>query len=377
MNIEQLAQDAFHELIFRQEIIDTPIRQATLKLVAIALIIASILYLFVLGYNYIKESIKSLGGMGTKFFDWDDFVRTLVLMGLIVLYLPLVTAVVDLGEYFNKLSAPTSAQSKRLEEYSAKFLSDGETYVASDGEEASLKAILKSENAPDGMKQWAQTNINNISDKAKYPYEGLKEGDDKTVQEAKGGVADVFSTIWKYSPMGMAYNAVKAGVGGLLFIVAKMIKAIIIMITTVVLKVLIVLGPLAIAFSIIPAFQKQIEIWASTLLGTLFVYTTLNVLDHIFYSHMVYVYKHGGFLETTGSTIYYTVYTVMYLMAFWLTSKVIGKGDAGRVLTKMVGIATAAVGAGMLAGGAAAGGAGGSNLGNIASSAGNAISPEE
>ena len=59
---------------------------------------------------------------------------------------------------------------------------------------------------------------------------------------------------------------------------------------------------------------------------------------------------------------------IMYCSVFWLTGKIVGKGDAGRVISKLVSTATMAAGL-VLTGGAS----GASNIANASSAGKNVI----
>ena len=149
--------------------------------------------------------------------------------------------------------------------------------------------------------------------------------------------------------------------------ICQLIRVIISCITYNVLKVLFCVGPLAFAFSILPPFKNNVTAWFATVLNTGFVFTTMNILDAVFYETLYFsdnVIKNSdpGLQGITVNLAMNITMIVLYLMSFWLTSKYIGKGDAGRVLSKGVGIATALVGGAMIAGG----GASATNVANVA-----------
>jgi hypothetical protein len=135
---------------------------------------------------------------------------------------------------------------------------------------------------------------------------------------------------------------------------------------------------MAFAFSIIPAFKGQVDQWFGTLLNACFVFFTLNVLEAIVYGQMMNfedIFNNPiDVWQTSNSVMSFNVTSIiLYLMAFWLTSKFVGKGDGGRVISKAVGVAAAAVG-----GAAFASGAGGSRgaLANTVATSKDAFTPE-
>jgi hypothetical protein len=122
-------------------------------------------------------------------------------------------------------------------------------------------------------------------------------------------------------------------------------------------KILIIVGPLAFAFSILPCFEKQLSAWFGTLLNVGFVFTTLNIMEHIMCGIYSYVYKTPGTLFKPGDVLVLDLVVIFStLSCFWITSKFVGKGDGGRVLTKIISAAAATA---TLAVGAAATSAGG------------------
>lgn len=158
------------------------------------------------------------------------------------------------------------------------------------------------------------------------------------------------------------------------------IKLIVGILAVIIFKILLVLGPLALAVSIIPAYRGQADIWFGTLITTGVVLTTMHVIDCFTYGllSMIWESKDYSFEDGYIVTATNTVMIVAYLMTFWITSKWIGKGDAGRFISKTVGLAAMATGmaaAGVMAakgGAAAAGGAG--KVGDVLSAANKAKS---
>jgi hypothetical protein len=155
-----------------------------------------------------------------------------------------------------------------------------------------------------------------------------------------------------------------------------LIKVLITGLATAILKILICLGPLAIAFSILPLFRKGVEMWFSTIITTLFVFTTLNILEHIQMAGLAYFKKEGIFAVASegpyAMMTFELVNLILYTMAFWLTGKVVGKGDAGRVLSKTIGIAALAAGA-AVTGGASAVAGGATSAGSAVQAGANVI----
>jgi hypothetical protein len=134
-------------------------------------------------------------------------------------------------------------------------------------------------------------------------------------------------------------------------------------------KIFFVIGPLAIAFSMLPVFKDKMSSWFGVYLNCLFVPLTLNVLDYIYYSNIAEAFKGTEMINPVVHTCFNIVMIVCYCLAFWITSFYVGSPSAGKVLSTATTLATMAAGyAGKLgnAGGTAAGLAGGSSqLGNM------------
>jgi hypothetical protein len=118
----------------------------------------------------------------------------------------------------------------------------------------------------------------------------------------------------------------------------------------------------------VPIFRNQIDVWFGTLITTGLVLTTMHLLDCFLYGLINIISSADSFTfeDMYISNSINSAIVVMYLMSFWLTSKWIGKGDAGRFISKAVTLATMATVAAVGVGAAAAGGAGkGASVGNV------------
>ncbi len=362
--------DLLTQFLFKAKIMDLPVKELTGKVVMIAVVLAVMMFFINLAYNYISTAIRSLKDKSADYFvDYEEIARTLVVIGCIVIYLPMVETAINFGEFFNSLTAPATEQSKLLAKYSERYVQEGKIMTA-DVKTAAYQEILKSNDpsiSPE-LRNTAELEVQKAKDEEEAKLKGgdveIKEGDQA---KKEGG----------YNWMNLLNPSyyIQMMLSGILLLATELIKPIITGLATGILKILVVIGPLAFAFSIVPAFKKQIEVWAGTCLTLLFVFTTINIIDQLKYASFYYLF-HG---ETEIDAIsqhsymaYQIVLFIMYTMSFWLTSKVIGKGDAGRVISKIVGLAALA-GAAAMSGGAAAGAAQGSAAADAAKAGANAI----
>ena len=131
------------------------------------------------------------------------------------------------------------------------------------------------------------------------------------------------------------------------------------------------LGPLAILFSMIPVFKDKIYSWLGTWLVVKFSYLTLMILQTIAMNITV-AFMQNAIMGYTPDSIYLTfglglMNAVLCILSFWFTSKFVGSGDAGKVLSTTAAVAKMFVTAGVSAAlGASSSGSGSIEaLGNI------------
>jgi hypothetical protein len=131
------------------------------------------------------------------------------------------------------------------------------------------------------------------------------------------------------------------------------------------------LGPLALLFSMIPVFKDKIYSWLGTWLVVKFSYLTLMILQTIAMNITV-AFMQNAIMGYTPDSIYLTfglglMNAVLCILSFWFTSKFIGSGDAGKVLSTTAAVAKMFVTAGVSAalGSSSSGGGTLQALGNI------------
>jgi len=174
-----------------------------------------------------------------------------------------------------------------------------------------------------------------------------------------------------YGDLGMMGNFFLDVVAGLLLSIAKIF---ITALTVNLVKVLYVLGPLALLVSFIPMFKDQFQVWLSFYLGAMCTMITMAIIDELFMDQTVI---QGVLKADIGSTTDLAAgaaaklsYVVLYCMVFTITSKWIGSSEGGKMIsTAMQGMQTAAMQRFPPMGGGPGGGAGGAgtlsqNVGN-------------
>jgi hypothetical protein len=116
-------------------------------------------------------------------------------------------------------------------------------------------------------------------------------------------------------------------------------------------RIFFILGPLAVAFSMLPVFKDKLSQWFGVYLNCLFVPITLNGLDFLYYSTIHEALRGTTEINPLVDTVFQVVMIIVYCLSFWLTSFYVGSSSAGRVLSTAATAATSLVG--YLAGSAA------------------------
>jgi hypothetical protein len=171
------------------------------------------------------------------------------------------------------------------------------------------------------------------------------------------------------------WDLIKGGVNTVVFslfsagtlMVASIIRFVVEAFALMISKLFYAIGPIVIAFSILPVFKDKFSQWFGVYVNCLCVPFTCNLLDTIYFSIINEGMKGEVLANPISLSIFNLVFIVCYCLTFWVTSFYAGSSGAGKVLSTAVGAATtiASMGAGMLASGASAAASGGSKGGNI------------
>lgn len=173
-------------------------------------------------------------------------------------------------------------------------------------------------------------------------FQGLEDKQGSTQQE---------ELTWYDDLLNKAKQGINIGVNAMFMATTAPIIAMILAIISTVIKVFaivlskvfFVLGPLAIAFSMLPVFKDKLANWFGVYLNCLFVPLTLNVLDYIYYSNIAEAFKGTEMINPVVHTCFNIVMIVCYCLAFWITSFYVGSSSAGTVLSQAAGVATSVI----------------------------------
>lgn len=147
---------------------------------------------------------------------------------------------------------------------------------------------------------------------------------------------------------------------GISALLVGIIQVVILGIGVVIVKLLVILGPFVFAVSMLPVFQKQLSIWFGTLCSACMVFTVINILNQIIWQTFKAIYTESAdMVDAATQQIQYLGMDLAligaYCSCFWLSSKIVGHSDAGKIISKTVSIVTTAATIALM-GGAAAGG---------------------
>ena len=353
------AQGDVVDFFFKSDYLDSVVASVTFKVCCVALTLSVIFFLATAAWNIAASSVKRINdGQAERFFDKQEMIRSIFLMVCIIIYMPLTWSVLGVCELVCGTIVPSQEVASLHQQAMYQF---GEVMDAEQNIPEEVRNLLALYDDPESSQQDREAARSLLRDEfgidaAASPQERISQ---YRPNAPNGMLKALYAILNLLNPATWTRVVVSALVSLLLLLIRMVINFFAINLV----KVLVCLGPMAFAFSIIPAFRDKVTDWFSTLLNAAFVFFTLNVLEAIVYGMM------WNFSDITQNplTVFYNTQNVMameitiiilYLMAFWLTSKFVGKSDAGRVITKAVTLATMATMA-VLSGGVGAGVAGG------------------
>ena len=277
-------KDMVSEML-KADIVTGVVSDYTVRMIVISGLIAKLFFMIDFGHNYLKTTLQS---NGKRYFDVSRVIKGLIVIGLIWTYYPIFSFVDFLIEAINAATAPEMkdiVEHVKLENVSALSPEKAEALLA--GED-----ILK----PDGTKMNTWDIVESINFK-------------KVVFLLIDGVFVCLCYI----------------IGTSVQIFALMSH-----------RILFTLGPFALAFSILPYFEKARLRWMGAFVQTLFVFTVLHVLNANVYEIML-----NNLLNSGGDPFGHKVKVEevvarlglnvsifgLYVSAFYLTGLIIGTGD--------------------------------------------------
>lgn len=348
------AQGNTVDFFFKSDYLDSVVASVTFKVCCVALTLSVIFFLAVAAWNIAVSSVKRINdGHAERFFDKQEMIRSIFLMICIVIYMPVTWSVLGVCELVCGTIVPSEEIASFNEQMMIQF---DEALDADQTVPEEVKNLLALYDAPQTSGQDRDAARELL--KSEFGIDATAAPEDRINQYRPHTPNGMLKVLYAIMNLLNPATWTRVVVSALVSLLLLLIRMVINFFAVNLIKVLVCLGPMAFAFSIIPAFRDKITDWFSTLLNAAFVFFTLNVLEAIVYGMMwnfsdltqnpFELYQNSQNVMAMEITI-----IILYLMAFWLTSKYVGKSDAGRVITKAVTLATMATMA-VLSGGAGA-----------------------
>ena len=316
------------DFVFNTNIIDSTVVKVALRNIAIAEALIPIFFAFAIVYDMLLRQLKMIDGDRPSYFGAQEIARVVFLMLMAgPLYLGIFWPISVTVDKICKLTEPT-VQS-----------------VIAGKEELSKNIGIKS----------ADKNGTTTTPDGKVMQEVPTE-DPKNV------------SMWDMiTGAGNGMSFTQWFLEGISWFLISIIGVFMKLFAMILAKVMFAIGPLVVAFSIIPVFKDKLANWFGVYLNCLFVPLTVNVLDYIFYSNIAESLKGTGVSNPLIEITVLIVTIICYCLSFWLTSFYVGSSAAGRVLSTAASVGQAAVGkaVGMFGGsgnGSSGGGASGGNI---------------
>jgi hypothetical protein len=321
-------------LILESKLIDAGTDAAAQKSMILGGILAPIFFLATVVWNFATTTIKNVGER-PQLFNRMELIRACVLWFILTIgYFPIFGSLANIGEALGRYSV------------------DSSTSVKNGKEKMSGYVTKELEKEAEASKEQAGEDANTNTEE-QQPEDTMSAWDLVT-----GGINTFI------------FASFSAGTLIISSIIRIVVEAFALMIS----KLFYAIGPIVIAFSILPVFKDKFSQWFGVYVNCLCVPFTCNLLDTIYYSIINAGLTGEAVANPIALSVFNLVFIICYCLVFWVTSFYAGSSGAAKVLSTAVGAATTAIsmGAGALAGGAAsaAGGAGGGGGNIIEDSAG-------
>ncbi|KDS11904.1 trbL/VirB6 plasmid conjugal transfer family protein [Bacteroides ovatus str. 3725 D9 iii] len=349
-----VAQDAF---LWGLKIADTLTMELTSKMTVVAFVVGVICFICNLSYNYLYHGVSQLLTPDeNKFPDLMEIARCFALFFCLSLYMPIAKTVVGTFEAINQETSLTGSQAGQFAQYMKKSSTEQSDMIANYQDHA-IDASIKAGEDSDGA--------------------NVKEKDSRAQGNEPDGETSLLKSL---SMMLNPSNYIAMGIHACASVIIGVIQAVILGIGVVIVKILVILGPFVFAFSMLPVFKKQLSTWFGALCSVCMVFTVINILNQIMMHSFKAIFDSSTFNmadEATKQIQYLGMDLAIigaYCSCFWLASKIVGHGDAGKIISKAVSLVSTAAMLALMGSAAAAKGV--SNVG-AAASAGKSIIDED
>jgi uncharacterized membrane protein len=328
------------DFLWGLKIADTFTMSLVSKMSAIALGVALICFICNLAYNYLTHGAGMLlSSSEDKFPDLMEIARCMMLMFCLTLYTPIAKTVVGTLEVINKATSLTATTANSFEEYFSEYAENQKENLGKFEERGLENEIAEGSSiAPAANKELS-----------------LKQGDD-------GGDTGMIENIGRIARLLSPSTLIATTIHSLFSLLVGIIQLVVLSIAVLIIKLLVILGPFVFAVSILPVFQKQLSVWFGTVCSVGMSFTVINILNHVM-AEFFQTISNAGFIPLMVESQMLVLDIAMvgaYCSVFWLSGKIVGHGDAGRIISKAMSVlttaATVAIAGATMGGSAAASG---------------------
>lgn len=294
------------------------------QMTVIAFGIGVICFICNMAYNYLYHGANQLFNSNEdKFPDMMEIARCLILFFCLTLYKPIAQTIVGTMEVINEATSLTSDRAQEFAQFMMQSATEqGEIFAEYD--KHTLEAeIAAGEDTTGAMQQ----ELNKIAGE----------------EEMSGVRSSVEKIVQILNPANLVTLCLHATAA----LLVGIIQIIILGIGVVIVKILVILGPFVFAISMLPVFQKQLSVWFGTLCSSCMVFTVINILNQIIWQTFKAIYaERTDAVDMATQQIQYLGMDLAligaYCSCFWLSSKIVGHNDAGKIISKTISIATTA-----------------------------------
>lgn len=370
---------------FKDNVLDGIVTSTISESCAIASMIIISFFSLKIGWEYFKFRMNSINdpSYDGKIIDFIEILRVSSLILMIGLYPALSESTTGAMRWINATTDKSSQTKQEMERIADKY------YV----QQRVMPAMEKMQNAKRVMDHFEDKGspqqkaaAKKLYDDASLEYSGelMNMNGTTTGRQEEAPIVEV--SFWDLL-MGSPMDFIGTFINLLFGLIAMIMKWVISGYARVIFKLLLVIGPLAIAFSVF--WKDKFLTWFEMLINIGLSFYLMNVLDIIIadYAKATFLNELGGTSENgIGQSIAFNLATIgAYLSIFKLTSAFAGSTGANSIMNKsMAFVGTLAAGAIMAfsggagaaaggGGGAAAGAGGGGGGGNFAQAASQSI----
>lgn len=311
---------------FDTGLLDEGVNDAVMKAILVGSILAPLFFLGSVVWNFATTTLKNTGER-PQLFDRMELIRACVIWFILSFgYVPIFGTFARIGEALGRYSVSDSQ-------------------VIKNGKQAVTNQYTNE------LKKEAEQPTDETQNNPKTPDQELKSDESISAWDiVKGGINTIVL-------------AVSGAAWGLLSVI---IRSVVLMFAIIMAKLFYVIGPVVLAFSILPVFKDKVGQWVGVYLNCLCIPFTMNLLDTIVFSVVGKAYTGDSIANPLVISTFGICMTVCYALSFWVTSFYCGSSGASKVMSSAIawGTQAATMGAGMLAKGAAtaASGASGGNI---------------